>query len=185
MRTEKPESPGDGHIYAPTIFNRWLLALMLVPGILMIGWCGTYVISENSQSAGLLSVGLGFLAAAVAAAIFLLHITTLRVRLTDHEITRTWTLGSCNVSISKITKLEWSSSKGQLILTLHADSFSFMLSSLSLREAELREVASAILKTRGLEGYPLLPRYSSTCIDVELMSKRYLRPGATHQPAAP
>ena len=96
--------------------------------------------------------GIAMLLSAVLLCAWTVFITTSRVTVTKERVVRAWQWGSHVIDMDKITKLQWSSARGQLNLVVRAGKQWIVLSSLSFTEQELHEIANTILAARGLKG---------------------------------
>jgi hypothetical protein len=137
--------------YQPTKSARALVIAFVLPGTLLIGWVGSVLLHQT------VVWGIVTILIAVLLCVWTIFITTSHVNLTKEQLTRTWQWGSCAIPMEEITKLEWSSGRGQLHLVVRAGKTWVGLSSLSFRDQELREMASVIVAARGLEGQPRWP----------------------------
>lgn len=151
--------------YQPTKAARALVTAFVLPGTLLVGWVGTALLHRA------FALGVGVLLLAVLLCAWTVFVATTRLTLTQTQLTRTWLGGSFTIPIDEITKFQWGGSRGQLNLVIRAGKNWMMLSSLSFREQELRDIANSILAARGLDEQPLSPPYGA-CIDVEEMAKQ-------------
>ena len=152
--------------YQPTKSARALVIVFVAPGTLFIGYLG-FALLHLTPIWGVTAIFV-----AILLCVWTIFITTKRVALSKQELTRTWKWGSYTIPIGEITKLEWGRLGGQLNLVVRAGKRWVMLSSLSFREQELREIANTILAVRGLEGRQPWPP-GAAYVDVSEMAKRY------------
>ena len=153
--------------YAPSAVARITVSAVILPGVFLFGWAGIKILSQGVWE------GLIFVVMAALLAVWVVFITTTQVKLSRQELVRTWWFGSEIIPVSEVSRLSWSRGRGQLNLVVRAARKWVMLSSLSLRESELREIARDILAARGLEEHSSWPPYAS-CVDVEEMARRRL-----------
>lgn len=154
--------------YVPDVAARLLVCIFVLPATLMFSWAGMKILNNGTWE------GLLFIGAAALLTLWVVKIATIRVTLNDHELVRTWLLGTLTIPVAEISKLMWGGGRGQLLLTVIAEKKSATLSSISLKESELREIESSILAARGLAGYPRLPLYLKSMVDIKEMTQKYL-----------
>jgi hypothetical protein len=119
-----------------------------------------------------------FVIAAVLLAVFLVFQLTQRVEMDEHSITRSWLFGRTVVPVNEITRLGWNGFR-ELILTIRFGGKKFIqLSTNVFTEQELRgihrDLLAGVLAVRGLEGEPLLPRFSESVgyVDIDEMVRQ-------------
>jgi hypothetical protein len=145
--------------------SRLCLLLFVVPAIALFLFTGFEVGHQDNLLVGLIIVATGLLLA-----LWLVFMLTMRVKMNETSIARTWLLGSKVVPIKAITTLRWGGSRGQTILSIvYSTKKRFiMLSSIVVPREKLLGIQSDILALRGLEGEALWPPMAPY-VDIEKM----------------
>ena len=146
--------------FIPSRLRRWVLLVLLLPGILLMAWAGFYAATQESYLASAFLVATG-----VTLALFLVFQVTMRVEMDERSLTRSWLFGSTVVLIDTIHCLRWGGSKGTTILTIQYGRKKFIqLSTSALTRDGLHEIHGDLLagaiEAHGLEGQPLRPPFS-------------------------
>jgi hypothetical protein len=152
--------------YQPRWYNRAMVMIFVVPGIILMLIAG---VSMATQS---IAASVGLVVCSLLLLVWIVFITTSQIKLDSQNLTRSWAMGSVVIPLEEITRLAWAGGHGQLNMIIRTRDNWIMLSSLSFKREELKEVESHILAARGIANQPRWPPYATTMIDLDEMVRR-------------
>jgi len=153
-------------IFQPTWYNRAVIVVFVVPcALLMLVGGVAAAIQSLAASIGLIACGLLLM-------LWMVFITTSHVKLDSHVLTRSWAMGRVVIPLEDVARLEWGGGRGQSLMTIRAKANWIMLSSLSFKREELKEMEDHILAARGIADQPRWPPYAPTIVDLDEMVRR-------------
>jgi hypothetical protein len=115
--------------------------------------------------------GTGFVALGVGCWLYAAFLLTCRVTLNSVAITRTWLWGTCAIPVRDITRLDWTSARGQKWLVIRTGNRRMSISATVVGNEALMEIEKYILAARGLDRQARLPRYAEW-VDIAAMIKQ-------------
>jgi uncharacterized membrane protein YobD (UPF0266 family) len=152
--------------YQPRWYNRAMVMIFVVPGIILI------LIAGGSMATQSIAASVGLVVCALLLLLWIVFITTSQVTLDSQNLTRSWAMGSVVIPLDEITRIAWGGGRGQINMIIRTKDNWVMLSSLSFKREELKEVENHILAARGIADQPRWPPYATTMIDLDEMIRR-------------
>ena len=131
----------------------------------LIAWIGAAMMLRAQIA------GAAFAAVAVGVAIYSTFLLTCRVTLNSDAITRTWIWSTYTIPVRDITRLDWTSTRGQKWLVISTGRHRMSISATVVGNEALTEIEKYILAARGLDGQTRLPRYAEW-VDIAAMIKQ-------------